>query len=293
MTSPAEDLGKFLAGTSGGGMQTISAQVVDVTDTGVNLTYQGTLLIDVVCADSYAGRRAGDWVAVRPGTVPVVLWRLGPDPATTGAPAQAVSALTWGTGLPPGPGWQTVTQMYVRADSSGQGQLYAQLGTLTTPSPPDPGPGPATITPADSGSWRGGRPDSYVTSPVQGDWTGGGNRRGAWFYGTKIADACAGHTVATMKAAFTRKTGAGANAKRPLHLYLHNYTSAPPGQLDLGDGPESLLSLSAGGRGTATLPAAWRTALASGSARGLAIYAAGSSDYMAVTGGTVTITFSA
>lgn len=45
-------------------------------------------------------------------------------------------------------------------------------------------------------------------------------------------------------------------------------------------------------KGTATLPKNWVTALASGSAKGLAIYASGSSDYMAVTGGQITITFS-
>lgn len=128
---------------------------------------------------------------------------------------------------------------------------------------------------------------------MQGDWTGSGNRSGAWFYGTKIADACAGKTVASMTVAFSRKSGSGVNGKRPLHLYLHGYTSAPSGQLNLGDGPEELLSLSVGTKGTATLPASWRSALASGSARGLAIYSSGRGDYMGVTGGAITIKFSA
>ncbi len=77
-----------------------------------------------------------------------------------------------------------------------------------------------------------------------------------------------------------------------MHLYLHNYTSPPSGQLNTVAGPEELLSLSVGAKGVATLPASWRSQLASGSARGLAIYAQGRSDYMAVTGGSLTITFS-
>jgi hypothetical protein len=52
-----------------------------------------------------------------------------------------------------------------------------------------------------------------------------------------------------MTVKFTRRTGSGVNAKRPLHLYLHNYSSAPSGQLNLGDGPEELLSLSVGATG--------------------------------------------
>lgn len=287
----ADDLARVLAQQTGG-QGIISAQVVDVTETGVNVLYQGTLLIDVACADSYRDRKAGDWVAVRPGARPVVMWRLGPDPAESEAAKVAVSALTWGTGTPAGPDWQSVTQLFVRADAAGQGQLYAQVAAVSTPSPSDPGAGSVTISPTDSGSWRNGRPDSYAEYPMQGDWTGGGARRGGWFYGTKIADACAGRTVTKMTVSFTRRTGSGANAKRPLHLYLHDHTSPPSGQLDLDDGPEELLSLSVGGKGAATLPAAWRAALASGSARGLAIYDTGRDDYMAVSDGRITITFS-
>ncbi|WP_326764346.1 hypothetical protein OG978_06925 [Streptomyces sp. NBC_01591] len=232
--------------------------------------------------------------------------RLGPDPGGTdeasvrriaedaAADLIAISSYTWGTASP-GSGYEQVTALWTRKDARGTGQLYAQIGG-STPSPAPPPTRPpktVTITASASGSWRGGRPDDYAGNPIQGDWTGGGNRRGGWFYGTAIAAACAGKTVSSMRVAFTRRAGSGVNAKRPLHLYLHGYTSPPSGQLTLGDGPEELLSLSAGGRGTATLPASWRAALASGSARGLAIYASGRTDYMAVTGGTISINFSA
>lgn len=284
-----------------------TAKVIDVTADGrVNLDLLGTLVPDVPCTDSYRNRTAGDMVAVQLGARPVVLWRLGDDPAEKDAKtveeiaadaAQdliAISAYTWGTGAP-GAGWQAVTQLWTRKDSNGVGQLYAQIGgadasPADTPTRP---PKTTVITPTDSGSWRSGRPDEYASAPTQGDWTGRGNRRGAWFYGTKIATACAGKTVSKMTVTLTRKRATGRNSKVPLHLYLHNYTSAPSGQLNLGDGPEELLRLSVGAKGTATLPASWRTALASGSARGLAIYASGSSDYAGVTGGNITISFSA
>ncbi|MBJ6623639.1 hypothetical protein [Streptomyces sp. DHE17-7] len=303
-----DELGKDLdAGGAGGGLQTVTATVIDVTDSGtVNLSMQGGEIYDVACTDAYRNRRAGDTVAVRRGAVPVVLWRIGPDPADTeqtdvegiavqaARDVQVVRAATYGTGAPAGSGWQAASATYVRK-VDGRLELYFQVGSVADPSPPAPGvptPRPVTVTPTDFGSWRNGRPDTYANYPMQGDWTGGGNRRGAFFYGTKIADACAGKTVTRMEVTLTRRTGSGVNASRPVHLYLHGYTSAPSGQLNLGDGPETLMSLSVGAKRTAALPAAWRTALASGSARGLAIYATGSRDYMSLSGGSIKITFS-
>ncbi|MCX4450722.1 hypothetical protein [Streptomyces sp. NBC_01789] len=304
----ADDLAKALVQGAAKAPTYISAQVVDVTDTGVNLDYQDALLLDVRCADSYRDRKSGDWVSVRTGAIPVVVHRLGPDPgdesevevreiaADVAGDMIPITAYTWGTNPPAGVDWQQVTVLWTRADSNGVGQLYAQVGTAGAPAPTPPATRPpktVTVTATDSGSWRNSRPDEYASTPMQGDWTGSGNRRGGWFYGTKIADACAGKTVASMTVAFSRKSGSGVNGKRPLHLYLHGYTSAPSGKLDLGDGPEDLLSLSVGAKGTATLPASWRSALASGSARGLAIYSSGRGDYMGVTGGAITIKFSA
>ncbi|MFB7012910.1 MULTISPECIES: hypothetical protein [unclassified Streptomyces] len=285
----------------------VSAQVVDVTDAGVNLMLSGALVTDVPCATSYVGRAAGDWVAVRiAGGRPVVAWRLGEDRTETTATqmqaiatdaaedVQVVRAVTWGTGAPSGTGWQAVATPFARK-VNGKVELYLQLGTQSDTPPMPPAakpPRPVTITPTDSGSWRNGRPDDYATDPVQGDWTGGGDRRGAWFYGMKIATACVGKTVSSMSVTITRKRGSGVNAKRPVHLYLHTYTSPPSGQLNLGDGPEDLMSLSVGGKATAKLPASWRTALANGSARGIAVYSRGSRDYAAFTGGSINITYS-
>lgn len=294
--------------SAGGGGDVVSLQVADVTESGrVNLQLgDGSLLLEVACPDSYRNRAAGDWVAVRMSSMPVVLWRLGDDPAITEAQdlqkaateaaqdVQVVRAATYGTGTPAGSGWQTASAVYMRKVDD-KIEVYFQVGDASDPSPDTPNvptARPVTISPTASGSWRSGKPDDYASTPVQGDWTGRGNRRGAWLYGSAIQNACTGKTVAAMKVAFARKSGAGVNAKRPLHLYLHSHSSPPSGQLNLGAGPEDLLRLSAGAKGTATLPKSWVTALASGSAKGLAIYASGSSDYMAVTGGQITITFS-
>lgn len=310
MTSEAaralgEDLALAKSATTGSG--TVSAEVVDVTDTGVNLSIGGALLIDVQCSDAYRNRKAGDWVAVKLGAKPVVMWRLGADPGPldentikslakeVSLDEQVVRAATWGTTAPSGTGWQAATTPYVRKNAEGKVELYFQLGAQSDDSPtapPDRAPKPVTISPTDTGTWRGGRPDDYASYPTQGDWTGRGNRRGGFFYGTKIASACAGKTVSKMTVRFTRRTGSGVNAKRPLHLYLHDYSSPPSGQLSLADGPDELLSLSAGATGTATLPASWRSQLASGAAKGLAIYASGSRDYLSLSGGSITITFS-
>ncbi|MFF0139327.1 hypothetical protein ACFYRN_23135 [Streptomyces sp. NPDC005227] len=305
-----DQLGKDLAqlDTAAGGLQTVSAEVIDVTDEGtVNLRMLGGELYDVACTDAYRNRKAGDTVAVRRGTVPVVLWRLGDDPADQDAESTqkiaedaaagliAISAYTWGTAAP-GAGFQQVTALWTKKDSAGKGVLYAQLGSLPDTSPDAPAtsaPKTARISPSDSGTWRRGRPDDYASVPTQGDWTGRGDRRGGWFYGTSIASACSGKSVKGMSVQFTRKRGAGVNSKVRMRLYLHGYTSAPSGQLNLGDGPESPLSLSVGAKGTASLPAAWRSALASGSARGLAISGHGRGDYAAFTGGQITITFNA
>ncbi|MEU1152645.1 hypothetical protein ABZ369_06450 [Streptomyces sp. NPDC005918] len=304
-----EDLGIDLITGPPARPTTVLCRVVDVTDEGgVNIVYNGALLLDVACSTAYRGRQAGDLVHVRPGVKPLVLYAVGDDPGAgtdssvrdiareIAVDEDAVTAATWGTAGPSGSGWQTVTTLYVRKDPDGKAQLYMQLGTQsdTSPSTPSRGPKSKTISPTGSGSWRGGRPDDYASAPTQGDWTGRGNRRGAWFYGSAIETACAGRTVSSMKVSFSRKRGSGVNGKIPMNLYLHNYSSPPSGQLNLGAGPEDgLLRLSVGAKGTASLPASWRSALSSGSAKGLAIYASGRSEYGSFTGGKITISFSA
>ncbi|MFD8937333.1 hypothetical protein ACFV0R_19125 [Streptomyces sp. NPDC059578] len=298
-----EDLARLAAGGATGTPET--AQVVDVTDAGVNALWRGALLLDVPCLASYRDRAPGDWVLLRTGSRPLVLGRPTEDPAdetrirTIAAEValdqQVVRAATWGTAAPSGSGWQGPVDLFMRKGTDGTVELYGQLVAETEPPPPAPAPRPpkpVTISPTAYGTWRSGRPDEYADYPVQGDWTGRGARRGGWFYGTQIATACAGKTVASMTVSLTRRRGSGVNGKRPIHLYLHDYTSPPSGQLALDEGPEDLLSLSVGAKGTASLPASWRSRLADGTRRGIAIYAQGRGDYLALQGGQITIRFS-
>lgn len=289
--------------------QHVSAQVVDITDAGVNLELGGELITDVPCLGSYRDRQPGDWVVVRPGSSPLVVGRTDADPGPVDETAirtlakevaldeQVVRALTWGTGAPAGTGWQgPVTALYLRKNSTGKVEIYGQLSSETDPSPTAPtapAPKPATITANSAGAWRNGSRDDSRNTPYQGDYTGRGNLRGGWFYGTKIADACAGKTVTKMTVKVTRLRGSGANDRRPVHFYLHDFTSPPSGHLSLPTGPEELLSLSVGASGTATLPTSWRTSLASGAMRGLGVYYDGTRDYAAFsTTANIVITFS-
>ncbi|WP_431980002.1 hypothetical protein [Streptomyces qinglanensis] len=303
-----DDLGRDLADRGRpGGLQTVSVQVVDVTESGrVNVDWGGALLTDVACTDAYRDRRAGDWVALRPGVRPVVLWRVGPDPGRDGDAAtralaaeaaldvQVVRSATWGTAAPTGMGWQEATTPWIRATNDGKIELYMQVGTQTAPPPsPPPSRPPSTVTVSSTGaySWRGGRlTDSYYAA--QGDPGGvGGPLRGAFFY-YDVAAQCAGKTVASMQLTLWRVQDLGPSGGVTVRAYLHNYTDPPSGQLALGDGPQDLVRLSAGAKAHVSLPAAWAQALAAGTARGVAVYSPSSADYCELNGGDLTITFS-
>lgn len=287
---------------SGGGLQTVSVRVVDVrTDGRVNVDWGGALLVGVPCTDAYRGRAAGDVVAMRPGQRPVVLWRVGPDPGGGDEASiravvqdeQVVKAVTSGASVPEGEGWQQATTPWVREVPGGV-ELHMQLASAGRGTGEEPEP-PPTVTPAVTldaaavGSWRGGAPAEGGTAR-QGDPDGTGAYRGGWFYGTAIADACAGKSVAGMTVRLARAPG-GADTKVPIRMYLHAAESPPTGQLELVEEPQDLLRLSAEAEATVPLPVGWQTALAAGTARGIAVSATSTGDYAALTGGRITITF--
>lgn len=290
------------------GFRTVSVQVVDVREDGtVNVDWGGALLTGVACTDAYRVRRDGDWVAMRVGQRPVVLWRVGPDPGADGEAAtralaadvavdvQVVRAATWGMAAPSGSGWQQATTPWIRKTASGQVELYMQLGSMSVPppeAPPSRPPSSVKATPVVTGSWRGGRrTDSFYAA--QGDPGGtGGPMRGAFLY-YDLPGRVAGKVVASMRLTVWRVKGLGPSGKVPVHFYLHGYASAPAGQLTLGDGPEDLTRLSDGGKATVSLPASWASALAAGTAGGIAVYGSSRSDYCELNGGDLTITFSA
>ncbi|WP_247223630.1 hypothetical protein [Streptomyces scabiei] len=223
-----EQLGKDLDAldSAAGGLQTVSATVTDVTDAGtVHLTMLGAPFYDVACTDAYRNRKAGDVVAVRRGAVPVVLWRLARTPRTpTPSPSRK------SPGDRPGPhrhqrvhlghgrtgaGYEEVTQLWTKKDSAGKGVLYAQLASAPDPSPSSrhAGPEDRRHQPHRLRHVAARPPGRLRLQPHTGRLDRARRPPGGWFYGTAIAAACSGKTVASMTVKFTRKRGAGNNAK--------------------------------------------------------------------------------
>ncbi|MGH3501681.1 MAG: hypothetical protein ACRDQA_12465 [Nocardioidaceae bacterium] len=299
-------LGRKLAKPSAGRpARQASAQVADVTETGVNLYYAGSLVTDVPCSAAYRGRRAGDWVAVRISAGQLmVLGKLGGSSAelsddlsdTVDAVLgdERVASVDFGQDAAPS-GFTQAESVWFADQADGTVRVYLKVGA-SDPDPPPPPPTrpnkPITIAPNGSGSWRGGHPDDYHPEPTQGSWTSRSYLRGGWFYGNKIANACAGQSVSGMKIRI-RRLGGGWNAKRPIHAWLHDETGQPSGQLALNHGPETIGSVSVGGVVNVALPAAWVNLLAAGTAKGVAVYVTNRNDYSvyAKSSGQITITF--
>ena len=273
--SGSDELGVWLAATDRTNNQrTMSARVADVTATGVNLIIGEALVTNVPCADSYQGRKRGDWVAVRISAgQPVVMWRLG----ASSSPEQTLESIALGSGPAPA-GYVQADSVHVRRNADGSLSVYVRSSAAApwtpgqgTQPPPDVG---RILRANDTGAWWGGARDVTQTDPAQGarPQTPTVPVSGGWFYGTAIADACAGKTVANMTLRIIR-TEDGPVERTPLHLYTHSYTDAPASALALDDGPEDLLSFSPGASEVVTLPEYWWPLFASGTRRGFAVYA--------------------
>lgn len=307
MTGEFTWLGKAIAGAKPKipGIQHVTCQVVDLTDQGTaNVTYRGTFIPDVPCAESYVDRKPGDTVVAKLQAGQLLVQ--GPSGADTSGQtlqdtikatvqpmidnainaAALISNLDYGT-TAPGPDYVQVANTYIKVDSTtGATSVYFQTGSAVSPPPSEPKvpgktPDPVSKTATDSGSWRNGRQDSYHDDPSQGDYTGRGDLRGGWFWGTWIADQCQGKTVKSMTLKLTRRSGSGSAGKRVVHLYLHDYAN-PPATLDLDVQAANPPSLSWGATTTWTVPDGLVDNLASGSAKGFAIYDSGPSDYMSM-----------
>jgi hypothetical protein len=263
--------------------------VDSVRDDGtVNLAEGETIHEAVPCQNSYLDRQAGD-------TVIVARWRAGWQvigkagsewsPPRTLLPT--VPRISWGESAPTGTGWVTGTP-WVRAN-----ELYIQTAAGGGSSPAAT-PDDVTLAPTSQGAWRDGARDSGQ-APTQGAWSYYPHPyTGAWFYGSSISAACAGKSVASMKLRLARtSTRHGSySAVRP-QLYLLSASSAGGSPPSLGDGPLPGPALGLGSSGTFTVPASWRSALASGSAGGIGVFAGVGSQYLIFTGscGQLTITF--
>lgn len=252
------------------------------SDGAVNLAFGDSIVENVPCGSGYPTRAKGDAVLVAKIAAGwAVVMSLGAAPAA----APAGTKVSWGNGAPSGSGWQQASSVWVRS-----GEVYAQLATG-----PAPATDPVTITPAQEVAWRDGAQDSGQ-DPTQGAWSSYPHPyTSGWFYGTAIAAACSGLSAATMTVRLARSSSrSGSYGDVPVRLYLHSYASAPTGSPTLDDGPESPISLGLGESGSAHLPSSWVSALASGSARGIAVSAGVGSDYLVYQSGCgqITITFS-
>lgn len=156
----------------------------------------------------------------------------------------------------------------------------------------------AIITPDNDGVWQSGHRTTAVNHghAVQGSADGYPANTGGWFYGTKIADACAGRTPASASVWLGRSSTYHGNPRkvpRP-RIGLHDFT-AYPSNLTLHDVYTTDTALGLGGDADYPLPSDLTAQLAAGTtAKGLGVTAlSGLNEYIQFTAnsGVLTLTF--
>jgi hypothetical protein len=300
MSDARRRLGRRLAKGRTVPVRTLPAQVVDVTDKGVNLKIGSMVALDVPCPDSYLDRRPGDWVEIRiTGTRPKVIGRQSAagagqiitDLATQAAAATApVASVAWSASTP-GAGWFEASQVWVRPRSDGRVDVhYVLTGAGSSPASAAPD---ATVAAAETGLWTNGSGFQPNAAPRQGS-DDSGDYTGAWYFGTALDTAVPAATLTAMTLRITRLRGIGPQRVTPL-LYLHNDTAPPASTAPptLGQGMEGP-PMTPGAIRDIVLPPEWASDLADGAARGLAV-AGGGPDALAAFAleATVTIRFNA
>jgi len=326
---PAAELHDLISDAAGVRAATFIAKVSAVNDDGtVSLDWGAEPILNVPCSSGYIGRAVGQTVLVSRVNGQVIVTGTTAtadidvqalideslDPVidslgTTTSYAQAVNddvtrlenvriRPTFGTGSAPS-GFLQADSVWFKDQGGGRVDLYLKrstdsgTGSSAPPTSTKPAthvtPKPATITPNSRGSWRnGGQTDGAVW---QGDWTGRGDWRGGWFYGTQIADACAGKTVKSMTLYLSRSNDStGWNRGVPAHVNMHNETSKSKPS---ASGTMHSVRLSPGQLVKYSLTDAWKASLASGDTRGFMISGSGRSDYLKCAGsaGKLVITF--
>lgn len=269
--SGADELGTVVAGAqSASADRVVSANVADITSTGaVNLLINGTLVLDVPCADSYTNRQAGDWVAVRISAgQPVVMWRLGAD-----VPAGTLNKATWGALAPPVSYTAVDTGVYFRRNDDGTVDLYFRASLASEQAGVEPPLDRGHIIHAtSSASWRGTQRSGF-DQPAQGIAEAGGPAyKGGWFYGLDILDLFTDTNVIELWLRIVR-TMDGPVERLPVNLYLHSDQTMPTGDLALAEGPYQVGPLSPGGSIRVRIPDEWMALLAEGPRYGFAVYA--------------------
>lgn len=322
---PAAELHALINDSSARG-DTFIAKVAAVNDDGtVSLEWGTDPILNVPCSSGYIGRAVGQTVLVSRVSGQVIVTGTTATPgvdidgindavSNLQATADSLDAFThavdsdvtrlenvrirpsFGTAAAP-TGFLLADSVWFKDQGGGRVDLYLKrsvdsgTGSSAPPTATRPAltPKPVTLQPNSRGSWRtSGQTDGDVW---QGDWTGRGNWRGGWFYGTQIADACAGKSVKSMTLYLTRTNdGTGWGRGVPAHVSMHNETSkAKPSAM----GTMHSVRLAPGQLVKYSLTDAWKTSLASGSARGFMVSGSGRSDYLKCAGsaGKLVITF--
>ncbi|MBY0077981.1 phage tail protein [Priestia aryabhattai] len=196
------------------------------------------------------------------------LWALGPS-------------IIGGSGTAPAGTANTFT--------SDGGQI-ASTFTFPSSAPPETPPAPDktyTWKATSSKSWRdtsGWRSDNnYV---YQGEWSGGGNHRGLWFFNSAdIRAKLAGLTIKRVRLYMTRLSKGGSSSAQKPTIWMHSYDSPPSGTPLLAASFTPTTSFAWGDPGKwVTLPNNFGTDLQSGARKGIGLYNSNRSPYMLFNG---------
>lgn len=255
----------------------------------VNLEWGGAIINGVAANVSYNPRAEGDVVLVLNHSAG---WRVIDK---IGAPVEVEIPepvkVAFGPAAPGGD-YTPVNIVYMK-----DGAIYGQTGEGPAPEPGDPDasstPDPVIVTPTARQGYRSGGRDSQrfaqgASPAYPKPWAA------IWTYGNKIAEACAGKTVAKMEIRVRRVSAYHGTSKKVRPKFgLHNETSPPsstPTLADRFDGP----GLGFGSAAWATIPD-WQTErLASGLRKGIGVSAGVSnSTYLiyVINSGNLRITF--
>lgn len=173
--------------------------------------------------------------------------------------------------------------------SSDGGQI-TQSFTFPSSAPPETPPAPDktfTFKSTNSQSWRdtyGWRSDNnYV---YQGEWSGGGNHRGLWFFNSAdIRAKLAGLTIKRVRISVTRLSKGGSSSAQKPTFWLHSYTSPPSGTPLLAASFTSGTSFAWGDPAKwVTLPNNYGNDLRDNLRQGIALYNSNRAPYMLFSG---------
>ena len=244
----------------------------------VNLKWGTDVLTGIPCNQSYVNRKDGDVVLViRHSGGWRVIDKIGDEHRIEYPP---IPSLAFGPNQPPGSAWVEAQTVWVQ-----DGAIYVQTG-VGPGLPGDPIDAqsaskqiPVTVSPTATAGYIAGQRNG--TEPRQGAWGDYPEPwTGAWFYGTEIATACAGKTVATMSIQLSRSAEPhGTLSKATPRLRTHNeptLTTTTPQT----DNPWAGPGLGIGSEEWATIPDETTQALAVGNIAGIAVATDPGLDYI-------------